>query len=205
MTLYRLLPLCLAAGLLIPSCDDGQPPATPVAPTPSPTPPTPPTPPIPPGVPANLRVSAIGTDFIEWMWDPVVGADGYEVQFRLDDAFGDADPFIVIASGQTSYRSGQLPSGTSDYLRVRSFTGAGENRLDSAWSASVTGRDAVSVLAEVRGVYGLPGLDHHLRTAPAAGMGPDRTAWRPGGLPRKQHRNPGRDVEGPLGQSGSGV
>ena len=73
------------------------------------------------------------------MWDPVAGADGYAVQFRLDSAFSDADPVIVILARQTSYRSGPLPSGTSGYLRVLSFRGTGENRFASGWSASVVG------------------------------------------------------------------
>ena len=73
------------------------------------------------------------------MWDPVAGADGYAVQFRLDSAFSDADPVIVILARQTSYRSGPLLSGTSVYLRVLSFRSTGENRFASGWSASVVG------------------------------------------------------------------
>ena len=132
--LFRLLPVCLTAGLLIPARDGGQSPGTPVTPTPAPDPPATP---MPPGVPGNLRISATGTDFIEWTWDPVASADGYEVQFRLDDAFTEADEVIAIPAGQTSYRAGALPSGTNRYLRVRSFTGAGENRLPSGWSTGV--------------------------------------------------------------------
>ena len=136
LTRPRLLSLCLVAWFLIPSCNGGQPLDPPVTPTPTPAPPVTP---IPPGVPPNLRISAIGTDFIVWMWDPVVGADGYEVQFRFDDAFTEADEVITTSAHQTTYRAGSVPFATSGYLRARAFAGAGESRLESGWSESVTG------------------------------------------------------------------
>ena len=133
----RLLSLCFVAWVLIPSCDGDQSPRPPITPAPIPDPPAAP---VPPGVPANLRISATGADFIVWMWDSVAGADGYEVQFRFDDAFTEADEVIVVSADRTAYRAGSIPFATSGYMRVRAFAGMGQSRLESSWSAGVTGR-----------------------------------------------------------------
>ena len=98
--------------------------------------------PPPPDAPANLRVSATGADFIVWSWDPVVGVGGYEVQFRFDDAFTEADAVIPVDAGQTAYRAGSLPFATSGYLRVRAVVDAGGSRIESGWSTNVAGRTA---------------------------------------------------------------
>ena len=37
-----------------------------------------------PAAPANVRLKDRGSDFIEWEWDEVSGADGYESQFSTD-------------------------------------------------------------------------------------------------------------------------
>ena len=121
---------------------DGTPVAPPTAPTP--TPPTAPTPtpppaPEPPGVPSSLRVSASGEDFVEWTWNAVEGADGYDVQFSLDKMFDSADEIIGRTADQTSYRRQPLPAGSTAFLRVRSASGSGDGRLTSDWSAHVSG------------------------------------------------------------------
>ena len=74
-----------------------------------------------------------------WSWNPVDGADGYEVQFSLDEEFTDQDEVIVRTAAETSYRRPSVPPGIGQFLRVRSFTGAGEAKLWSAWSQSVAG------------------------------------------------------------------
>ena len=121
---------------------DGTSVAPPTAPTP--TPPTAPTPtpppaPEPPGVPSSLRVSASGEDFVEWTWNAVEGADGYDVQFSLDKMFDSADEIIGRTADQTSYRRQPLPAGSTAFLRVRSASGSGDGRLTSDWSAHVSG------------------------------------------------------------------
>ena len=97
-------------------------------------PPPPPEPPEPPAVPTGLQVSSSGDDFIEWSWDAVEGADGYDVQFSPDEMFDPGDEIIPRTAGQTSYRREPLPAGSSAFLRVRSRAGAGEDRLESEWS-----------------------------------------------------------------------
>ena len=92
--------------------------------------------PPPPSAPANLRVSASGEDFVEWRWDAVAGATGYEVQFRLDGEFTDADE-VIDTSVQTVYRRGALPAGTSAFLRVRAYAVVGDLRLRSGWTVAL--------------------------------------------------------------------
>ena len=141
--------LALAA-LLLASCGgDGSnpPPAVPTSPTPSP-PPTP----NPPGVPTGLVVSARGTDFIQWSWTPVPGVTGYQVQFSLDEAFTDEDEVIDRTAEQTTYRREDLPAETSAYLRVRSLTGTGEDRVHSSWSEHVTWMTEAPEAVKARGV-----------------------------------------------------
>ena len=105
-------------------------------------PPPPPPPPEPPAVPTGLQVSDSGEDFIEWTWDEVEGADGYDVQFSLDQMFDSGDEIVPRAADQTSYRREPLPAGSDAFLRVRSRSGTGEDRLESEWSTHVTGMTA---------------------------------------------------------------
>ena len=113
---------------------DGTPAAPPTAPVPTPSPA-----PEPPGVPSSLRVSASGEDFVEWTWNAVAGADGYDVQFSLDEMFDSADEIIGRTADQTSYRRQPLPAGSTAFLRVRSASGSGDRRVTSDWSAHVSG------------------------------------------------------------------
>ena len=124
-----VLPRILFIGvtLLVSACDDA--PTTAPAPAPAPPPPAP----QPPNPPASLRVSAAGEDFVEWNWNAVEGAAGYEVQFRLDGEFTDADD-VIDTSGRTVYRREALRAGTSVFLRVRAYAGTGAQRLRSAWT-----------------------------------------------------------------------
>ena len=94
--------------------------------------------PEPPAVPSGLQVSASGVDFVEWSWNAVEGADGYEVQFSTNEMFDNAET-IGRTADETSYRRQPLPAGTTAFVRVRSYSGAGEDRLESAWSTHLTG------------------------------------------------------------------
>ena len=123
------LVLFLLSALLVTACGagDGEAP-TPVTPAPQPAPPPPPAPePTPSRVPANLRVSASGEDFIEWSWDVVEGVSGYRVQFSLDEDFTEDDEIIARAAAQNAYRrrlSGEHPSPLRRRLR----------RLSQVWT-----------------------------------------------------------------------
>ena len=124
--------------LLLPACggDTGSPGTTPAPPPPTPAPPPPPA---PPAAPTGLRVSGSGEDFLEWTWNAVEGADGYDVQFSTNEAFTDEDEIVPRTAEQTSYRREDLMAGSSGYLRVRSAAGTGDERVTSDWSAHVAG------------------------------------------------------------------
>lgn len=132
----------LALILLLAGCggDGGSPAAPPPPSTPAPAPtPEPPPPPEPPAAPTALRVSAFGADFIEWTWNAVMEAEGYQVQFSTSRTFTDADEVIERAAEQTSYRKESLPPGTNGYLRVRSFVGSDPARVQGEWSETSNG------------------------------------------------------------------
>ena len=95
--------------------------------------------PQPPAVPVGLEISDRGEDFIEWSWDPVAGASGYNVQFSTNQIFSDEDETIARTVEEVSYRREELEAETSYYLRVQSVAGTGEERLMSDWSTHVTG------------------------------------------------------------------
>ncbi len=120
--------------------------------------------PPPPNAPANLRVSATGEDFIEWRWDAVAGEAGYEVQFRLDDEFTESDE-VIDTSGRTVYRREGLPAAKSAFLRVRSYSVTGGERLRSGWTVALP----AMTLAPPR-----PGLPSNLRVT---ATGEDFVEW----------------------------
>ena len=78
-------------------------------------------------------------DFIEWSWTPVEDVSGYDVQFSANEAFTDEDEIIARTAEEISYRRDGLEAGMSAYLRVRSATGADDDRVTSDWSTHVTG------------------------------------------------------------------
>ena len=143
------LGLFLLSALLVTACGDGDS-ETPTPVTPVPTPPPPPPPPAPeppPSVPENLRVSAFGEDFIEWSWDVVEGASGYQVQFSFDDNFTEDDEVIARAAAQNAYRR-MLAPGAEAYLRVQSVFGSGDAVEFSEWSSPVRGRTSANLSAD---------------------------------------------------------
>ena len=140
-TRARFVPVVLLALALGGGCGgDSAAPSAPTPATPAPTPPPEPAPPPePPAVPTGLRISATGEDFIEWSWIPVADVSGYDVQFSANEAFTDEDEIIGRTAEQISYRREGLAAETSAYLRVRSASGGGSERIMSAWSTHVTG------------------------------------------------------------------
>ena len=150
----RFLTLITALSLLGASGCGGGSDGQPVAPTPTPTPaPVPmPTPepepePEPPSVPTGLRVLDNGQDFIEWIWIPVVGTSGYDVQYSTNEVFTDEDEIIPRTAEQITYRRDDLDSETGGSVRVRSASGSGGNRITSVWSTHVTGMTEVVLVA----------------------------------------------------------
>lgn len=124
--------LVIGVGLLASACGDGETPAPTSPPTPAPAPPPPA--PEPPPTPDGLGITSYAQDFVEWSWNPVEGADGYEVQISAETAATDDAETVARPADQTTYRGEGLESETPYYFRVRSFTGAGEDRLFSTWS-----------------------------------------------------------------------
>ena len=135
-----LLALLLGAGMMISACGEEEVPA-PTTPAPPPAPPPAPAPeptpePTGPATPTGLRASA-GAGYIEWTWDAVEGAFGYQGQFSADAQFTDADQTYIIVAPKTSHRVHDQASG---YFRVRSGTGTSQADLQfSDWSDAVSG------------------------------------------------------------------
>ena len=84
-------------------------------------------------------MSGSGEDFIEWSWDPVDGVSGYDVQFSTNLIFTTEDGIVARTAEQVSYRREDLAEATDAYLRVRSASGTGEDRVTSGWSTHVNG------------------------------------------------------------------
>lgn len=93
---------------------------------------TPPPPPTALGVPGGLRVSATGTDFLEFAWDAVSGATGYDIQ--LSFVPGNFFTTTMAAVTEPRHRFFVLPV-TTGYARVRATA---PNRR-STWSTAVSG------------------------------------------------------------------
>ena len=85
--------------------------------------------------PANLEVKSRGHNFIEWQWDEVEGADGYQAQFSTDAGFSDPDnPLERPGVSNTSARVNNLESEADGYLRVRAYRGTLAARMFGDWS-----------------------------------------------------------------------
>ena len=90
-----------------------------------------------PAAPANLRLKESGSNFIEWEWDEVPGAAGYESQFSTDGT-----SFVALqphaGASNTSRRVSNLAAETAGHLQVRSYTGSGTgaDTVRGDWSAS---------------------------------------------------------------------
>ena len=148
------LVLLFGAGLMISACGEDDAP-TPTTPTPTtPTPPTPPPTPPPdpepegPVAPSNLRVSDRGSNYLEWSWDAVEGASGYNAQFSPDETFDDTDTIFVKTADQTSQRVENLAGDTTGHMRVQSFVTDGADVTRSDWTSSVAGTTSPPPVAQ---------------------------------------------------------
>ena len=102
--------------------------------TPAPTP-APPTQPLPDptlDAPGGLRVSATGSDFIEFSWNAVEGASNYEIQMSLTE--GNFSSVTRATVTGTMHRFSVEPS-TTAYARVRAMASG----VRSDWSGAVSG------------------------------------------------------------------
>ena len=125
-----LLALMLGAGLALSGCGDDD--STTTTPAPAPAPPAPaPTPTL--DAPGGLTVASSGTDYIEFRWEAVEGASGYEIQLSTTE--GDFSSVSTASVTGTMHRFSVEP-GTTAYARVRAVS---DEANDSDWTEAVTG------------------------------------------------------------------
>ena len=156
--LTLLLALVLGAGLALSGCgdDDSSTPAP--APTPAPTPAPAPPAPDPVAVPSGLKVANTGVDFIEFSWEAVEGASGYEIQMSTTE--GDFSSVATAMVEATMHRF-SVPPETTGYARVR----AHEGDRQSDWSETEMGTSMAAPL-----VLGVP-------TPTVSSTGQDHIEW----------------------------
>ena len=131
-----LLALMLGAGLVLSGCGDDDSTTTTPAPAPAPAPPAQPD---PVSVPGGLTVSATGEDFIEFSWEAVEGASGYDIQMSMTE--GDFSSSMMATVTATMHRFTVAPS-TTAYARVR----ASMDGRESDWSGAVMGMSMAASL-----------------------------------------------------------
>ena len=132
-----LLALMLGAGLVLSGCGDDD--STTTTPAPAPAPPAAPAQPDPVSVPGGLTVSATGEDFIEFSWEAVEGASGYDIQMSMTE--GDFSSSMMATVTATMHRFTVSPS-TTAYARVR----ANMDGRESDWSGAVMGMSMAASL-----------------------------------------------------------
>ena len=150
------LALGLALSVALTGCgeDSTTTPAPAPAPAPSPAPA-----PDPVGTPGDLKVTAAGADFLEFSWEAVEGATGYEIQLSLK-----ADDFTSVSTAMvttTMHRFTDLAAETTGYARVR----AHEGDRQSDWSETAMGMSDAAPL-----VLGMP-------VPTVSSRGPDYIEW----------------------------
>ena len=107
-----------------------------------------------PPAPANLRVNATDSDYIEWAWDAVEGASGYQSQFSSTSTFPEGSAGnLWHGAGQTSRRV-RLEPQSDGYLRVRTYTGTQAEPTFGDWTAGSMGRTGAPPPPEPLGVPG---------------------------------------------------
>ena len=151
-----LLALVLGAGLALTGCGDDDS-STTTTPAPAPTTPAPPPAPDPVGVPGGLKATG-GVGFIEFSWEAVEGATGYEVQLTMTE--GDFSSVRTATVMATMHRF-DVAAETTGYARVR----AHEGERQSDWSETAMG---TSMAAPV--MLGMP-------VPTVSSTGPDYIEW----------------------------
>ena len=150
-----LLALVLGAGLALTGCGDDD--SSTTTPAPAPTTPAPPPAPDPVGVPGGLKATG-GVGFIEFSWEAVEGATGYEVQLTMTE--GDFSSVRTATVMATMHRF-DVAAETTGYARVR----AHEGERQSDWSETAMG---TSMAAPV--MLGMP-------VPTVSSTGPDYIEW----------------------------
>ena len=116
-----------------PACGtDTKPVAPPTSPAPPPAPEPPPPAPEPPAKP-RVRVSKTGSDFVEWVWDPVEGATNYEVSV----AETPPDDRTHVFTEDPLWRWEGLAPETEYVIWVRAIAETAGGRARSEWSGQV--------------------------------------------------------------------
>ena len=161
-----LLTLTLAGGLALSGCSDDSAPSAP-APAPAPTP-APPDPAPTLAAPAGLMVANTGADFIEFSWQAVEGASGYEIQ--LSRTAGDFSSVSTATVTGTMHRFEEIEPETTAHARVRATAAA----VTSDWSDAVSG---TTMAAPV--VLGVP-------MPRVSSTGPDHIEWSWAAVPDAQ-------------------
>ena len=94
-----------------------------------------------PAAPANVRVTGRGSSHLEWQWDEVPGASGYQSEFSNTSTFADGPAGREVHSGMSSTRRrvANLDSESDGYLRVRTFTGTVTEPTFGDWSEASKG------------------------------------------------------------------
>ncbi len=89
-----------------------------------------------PPAPANVRLRTRGSDFLEWTWDAVEGASGYQSQFSASSTFpsGQAGSEIHQGMASTTRRVANLDAESDGHLRVRTYTGTLTEPTYGDWS-----------------------------------------------------------------------
>ena len=113
---------------------EGTPVAPPTTPAPAPAPEPPPEPPEPPDRVTGMRLVEVGKTFIEWAWDPVEGATGYEVEvfLALTPPGQRGEPIITV---EPAVRAEDLEPGTAYEIYARAIREAEGGRAAGQWSA----------------------------------------------------------------------
>lgn len=94
--------------------------------------------------PGNVRVADRGSNFIEWTWNPVEGASGYQVEMSLNDTdFTRPDSTLNPQAEASPKARFTVAPDTTAYVRVRAFAGEGTDRMEGPWSPSSRGMSTV--------------------------------------------------------------
>ncbi len=148
----------LVLSLALAGCGDD---SSTTTPAPAPAPPAAPAAPDPVAVPAGLAVTATGPTFLEFGWEAVEGATGYEIQLSLA-----ADDFssVVTATVTTTMHRFEIAAETAGHARVRAL----EGDRQSDWSGTVSGTSAAAPVPPVTLAAPMPEVSD---------SGPDFIEW----------------------------